>query len=220
MAELSVDGQLLRLIPIDGAQDPEGITHVTGTTFVIADEGTQRLNWVEIGAGTTALALAGTPHLTLDFGNFANMGFEGVTWDERTGRLLVAQEMWPIRVLIIEGLAEALSGQGFAVRVQEWAPRAGGGHFAADLSSLSVHDATGNLLLLSHLTSALLEFAPDGSVVSLLPLWAGHAGLAQTVPQAEGLATAPSGEIFLVSEPNLFYRLARETPPVWAKAQP
>ncbi|WP_395540852.1 SdiA-regulated domain-containing protein [Neotabrizicola sp. sgz301269] len=219
LAEIATDGRLLRLIPLEGARDLEGITHVEGNRFVVSDEGDQRLAFVEITPQTTRLSLAGLPHLTLDFGTFANMGFEGVSWDQRRGELLVAQEMWPVRVLVIAGFAQTMAGPGLDVTVHDWVPQAQGGHFTADLSSLSAHDATGNLVLLSDLTSALVEYARDGRPVSALPLWAGWAGLAADVPQAEGLAIGPEGDLYLVSEPNLFYRFTRNPRAPWAEEE-
>lgn len=219
LAEISPEGRLLRLIPLEGAEDPEGITHVAGKRFVVSDEGDQRLAFVEITPETTRLSLQGVPQLTLDFGSFANMGFEGVSWDQTRGELLVAQEMWPVRVLVIAGLARSLAAPGLDLTVTEWVPQERTGHFAADLSSLSAHDATGNLVLLSDLTSALVEYARDGRPVSALPLWAGWAGLAADVPQAEGLAIGPEGDLYLVSEPNLFYRFGRSPPAPWAEGE-
>lgn len=217
LAEISTEGRLIRLIPLDGAKDPEGITHVAGQTFVVADEGDQRLAWVQIGPETRRLSLQGAPQLTFGFGSFANMGFEGVSWDQTRDQLLVAQEMWPIRVLVIEGLTQTMAGPGLNLTAREWRPNERTGHFAADLSSLSAHDATGNLVLLSDLTSALVEYAPDGAMVSALPLWAGWAGLTEDVPQAEGLAIDPGGDLYLVSEPNLFYRFTRSPRAGWAE---
>ncbi|MCL4066360.1 SdiA-regulated domain-containing protein [Pseudomonas sp. GX19020] len=217
IAELSKDGALLRLIPLIGAVDPEGISHVEGTVFVISDEARQSLNWVVIGPEASEINLAGSPELVLNYGTYHNMGFEGVSWDSARDELFIAQEMLPIRVLRVRGLTEAIAGEGFSISVTEWAPGDRFGHFTTDLSSLSAHDATGNLLLLSDMTGALAEYAPDGSPVSVMPLWSGWHGLRDDVPQAEGLAVDARGDIYIVSEPNLFYRFSRDPAPVWAE---
>ncbi|WVM91121.1 SdiA-regulated domain-containing protein [Halopseudomonas pachastrellae] len=57
-----------------------------------------------------------------------------------------------------------------------------------DLSSLSLHDETGHLLLLSDESNMLVEYDEDSHPRSLLGLWRGMHGLEHTVPQAEGLA--------------------------------
>lgn len=219
VAELSTDGRLLRQFPLTGADDPEGITHMEGDRFIISDEGLHRLSWVTITPETTALDITDAPHLTLELDVQDNMGFEGISWDANTHRLILVQEMWPVRVLTVTGLDTALAGGAFALGVKEWTPAAGHAFLAADLSSVTLHEATGNLLLLTHLNAALFEYAPEGEIVSFLPLWAGHAGLQDGVPQAEGVAVGSAGEIYLISEPNLFYRLDRQTPATWAVAR-
>lgn len=216
VAELTVTGDLVRVMPLAGAEDPEGITHVAGRTFIISDEGRQRLDWVEIGPQDTMVDVSETPHLTLDLGAYDNMGFEGVSWDSAGERLVLVQEMWPARVLFIGGLAGMVAGGPLAMEVREWSPSAGRAFMAGDLSSVTLHEATGNLILLSDLSGAMVEYAPSGEVVSVLPLWRGFAGLAAGLPQAEGVAVGPEGEIWIVSEPNLFYRFDRGRPAPWA----
>lgn len=206
LAELSWDGQLLRRIPLTGASDVEGITHVEGDRFILVDEGRHRLSWVTITPQTAEIDLGTAPFLTLDLGAFENMGFEGISWDQRRKELVIVQEMWPVRVLVIGGLDQAVLGQGLGVTVREWHPESWAGHFLADLSSVTVHDSTGNMLLLSDMSSILAEYAPDGRPLGLMTLWSGWHGLTRSVPQAEGVAIGPQGEIFVVSEPNLFYR--------------
>lgn len=216
VAELSPDGRLIRRFPLSGAQDTEGITHVSGDRFIIADEGRHRLSWVTITPETTEIDLAPAPHLTLDLAAQDNMGFEGISWDSSGHRLILVQEMWPVRVLTVTGLEAAMSGGPLALGIHDWAPSAGHAFLAADLSSVTLHEATGNLVLLSHMNAALLEYAPEGEIVSVLPLWRGWAGLAEGIPQAEGVAVGAAGEIYIVSEPNLFYRLDRQSPAPWA----
>ena len=206
LAELSQHGRLLRRIPLTGASDLEGITHVEGDRFILVDEGRHRLSWVTITPQTTQLDLDAAPVLTLDLGAFENLGFEGISWDQRHKELVIVQEMLPIRVLVVAGLDEAARGPGQGVTIREWQPDNWAGHFVADLSSVTVDDPTGNMLLLSHMSSVLVEYAPDGTPLGLLSLWAGSHGLTRSVPQAEGVAIGPERQIFIVSEPNLFYR--------------
>lgn len=206
LAELSRDGRLLRRIPLTGASDVEGITHVEGDRFILIDEGRHRLSWVTITPETARIDTDTAPFLTLDLGSFRNMGFEGVSWDQHRKELVIVQEMWPVRVLVIGGLDRAVRGQGLAITVREWQPDSWAGHFVTDLSSVTVHDATGNMILLSDTSSVLAEYAPDGALLSLLTLWSGWHGLSRSVPQAEGVAIGPDGVVFIVSEPNLFYR--------------
>ncbi|GAB1364760.1 YjiK family protein [Rhodobacter sp.] len=212
VAEISPDGRLLRRVPLTGAQDPEGITHMEGDRFIISDEGLNRLSRVTITPRTTALDITDAPHLTLDLDVQDNMGFEGISWDAATRRLILVQEMWPVRVLTVTGLDAALAGGPLALGVQEWTPAAGHAFLAADLSSVTLHETTGNLLLLSHLNAALFEYSTKGEIVSVLPLWSGWAALQDDIPQAEGVAIGNAAEVFLVSEPNLFYRLERQAP--------
>ncbi len=99
VAELSTQGELLRLMPLRGLQDPEGITHVEGDLFVIADEAHSRLHWVRIGPRDTAVDASATASLRLDLDPIRNLGFEGVSWDGARSQLLVASEKWPCRAL-------------------------------------------------------------------------------------------------------------------------
>jgi uncharacterized protein YjiK len=209
LAELSTDGRLLRRIALRGARDVEGITHVEGDRFIIVDEGKSRLNWITITPETQAIDLLGTPFVVLDLVTLSNLGFEGISWDQRRQELVVVQEMLPVRVLVVSGLEQAVQGQGLGIALREWQPEGWAGHGLSDLSSVTVHDPTGNMILLSQMSSLLIEYDAEGAPLSLLSLWAGRHGLRSGVPQAEGVAIGPAGEVFIVSEPNLFYAFER-----------
>lgn len=207
VAEIGLDGDLLRTIPIAGLADPEGITHLAGEVFLISDEGDQSIHRVAIGPWTRRLAAGGPALLALGFGFQPNMGFEGASWDTAGARLFLAQEMLPNRILTVTGLAPA--GEGGPLAVREW-PLPWLHRLAlVDISSLTLHEASGHLLVLSHQSGMVLEYDAEGRLAGSLPLRAGRHGLRQSVAQPEGIAIGPGGEVFVVSEPNLFHRFTR-----------
>ncbi|MBP8902243.1 MAG: SdiA-regulated domain-containing protein [Thiobacillaceae bacterium] len=215
VAEISRDGRLIRHIPVRGLDDPEGITHVRDDLFVLADERQQQLVLARIGTETRALDVQGAPRLGLKVDLSGNLGFEGVSWDHRRQRLLVAKEKSPLRIFEITGLPEALAGAGFNLQIQEWKETRSPGLFMRDLSSLTLHEPTGHMLLLSDESKVVVEYDAQGEPVSLMPLWGGWQGLKQSVPQAEGIAMDEAGAIYILSEPNLFLRYERTTPARW-----
>lgn len=207
IAELSTEGRLLRLIELGGVNDPEGLTHVEGDRFIVSNERDESLHWITIAPDSTRVTVEGEDRLSLKLGGVENLGFEGLSWDYKRKQLYITQEMLPARVLLVKGLAPEAAGM--HLDISEWKPRGIAGSFMLDLSSVSLHEETGNLTLLSHMSRILVEYAPDGTVLSYLPLWRGMNGLSASIAQAEGVAVGPDGDLFIVAEPNLFYRFGK-----------
>jgi len=206
VAELTTDGRLVRLIPISGAKDPEGITHVEDDLFIIADEREGNLHWVRITPDTKTVVIPQGPRLGLGFDMIRNLGLEGVSWDHVGHRLFVVNEKWPLRILMVSGLKQLIEDGEFDLHIREWKSSPAASLFMADLSSLTLHERTGTLLMLSHESAMVVEYGPDGGPISMMPLWRGFHGLSETVPQAEGLAVGEDGTLYVMSEPNLLYR--------------
>ncbi|MEH6491430.1 SdiA-regulated domain-containing protein [Halopseudomonas sp.] len=206
LVELSMEGKLLRRVRVNGVQDMEGLTHVSGNRYVVAEERSQRLLVIDVPEDALELDTGSAPSLTIGLDINGNKGFEGLSWDDRTRRLLVVKERDPLRVLAVTGFVDAAPGAPLAVHIRELKSPTSPRLFMHDLSSLSMHDETGHLLLLSDESHMVVEYDKAGVPLSLLGLWRGMAGLQRTIPQAEGLAMDEQNRLYLVSEPNLFYR--------------
>jgi len=210
IAELTLDGELLRLIPVAGVDDLEGIAHVKDDLFILTDERSHQLYLVNVPAAATSVDVVGAPQLGLGIELHGNLGFEGVSWDAVGQRLFIAKEKSPMRVFDVYGLTEWLDGSAFNLQIREWRPKQASAMVMRDLSSVNLHEQTGHLLLLSDESKLVVEYAADGTLVSMLPLWRGWHGLKASVPQAEGLTVGPDGAVYILSEPNLFYRFERD----------
>lgn len=206
IAELSTEGELLRLIPLRGVKDPEDIAHVGGELFAIVDERDQQLVLAWLSPAAAELDLRSAPRLGIGIDLNGNKGFEGLAWDPKGGRLLVVKERDPLRVIEVTGLLEALEGGPFNIQISEWEQGRFTGPFLRDLSAIAFHEPSGHLVLLSDESRMLVEYAPARTPVSMLALREGQQGLKDDVPQAEGVAIGPDGALYLLSEPNLFYR--------------
>ena len=204
--ELTLDGRLLRTLPVKGVDDLEGITHVRGDAFFLADEQTQRLIHVNIGGDQTEIDTRRQPGIRLAFDLDDNLGFEGVSWDHRHDRLFVVKEKSPLRLFEVSGLTDLLDGKQLNLEISEWLPRGSSRWLLRDLSSLTYREESENMLLLSDESHLIVELDPQRRPAGLLVLRRGWHGLQADVPQAEGIAVGPGGQLFVVSEPNLLYR--------------
>ncbi|MBM7062440.1 SdiA-regulated domain-containing protein [Pseudomonas sp. UL073] len=202
--ELSLDGRVLRRIPLQGFGDPEAIEYISPGVYVITDEREQRLIKVRLGEGEAPLSSEAAQQLSLGIGLNGNKGFEGLAYDAVGKRLFVAKERDPVRIYEVRGFPHTNPDLPFAVHVVD-DPARDAGLFVRDLSSLDYDAHTGHLLALSDESRLVLELNADGRPISSLSLLRGQHGLKRSVPQAEGIASDDDGNLYLISEPNLFY---------------
>lgn len=212
LIELSLDGELLRRIDLHGFGDAEAVEYISKGLYVIADERRQRLIKVQVDDDTRELHADVKQQLTLSLGSNGNKGFEGLAYDVAGQRLFVAKERDPMRIFEIHGFPHRDPDQPFAVHVLGDQQR-DAGLFVRDLSSLQFDERSGHLLALSDESRLVLELNTEGKPISSLSLLAGRSGLSRGVPQAEGIAMDRQGVLYLVSEPNLFYRFSKPAQP-------
>ena len=204
LIELSLDGRILRRVPLTGFGDPEAVEYVGPNSYVITDERQQRLIRVRLEDDTMFLDAGDAEQLSLGIGLNGNKGFEGLAYDSAGKRLFVAKERDPMLIYEVHGFPHDNPEKPYAVHVVQDRKR-DSRLFVRDLSSLQFDERSGHLLALSDESRLVLELDVEGRPLSTLSLRKGSQGLQATVPQAEGIAMDEAGTIYLVSEPNLFY---------------
>ncbi|MFP3444626.1 SdiA-regulated domain-containing protein [Pseudomonas sp. SIMBA_067] len=204
LIELSLEGRMLRRIPLTGFGDPEAVEYVGPNSYVITDERQQRLIRVRLEDDTMFLDAGDAEQLSLGIGLNGNKGFEGLAYDSAGKRLFVAKERDPMLIYEVHGFPHDNPAKPYAVHVVQDRKR-DSRLFVRDLSSLQFDERSGHLLALSDESRLVLELDVEGRPLSTLSLRKGFQGLRATVPQAEGIAMDEAGTIYLVSEPNLFY---------------
>lgn len=207
IVELSLTGNVLRTIDVTGVNDMEGITYIDGNRFVIADEHDSRLILADIDPKALTLNVAGLPTIRLGINETSNKNFEGVSWDDRKKTLIVVKERDPKYVVSVKGLVNASNHDGALNleiesqhkydRMLAWAMR--------DLSAVKYLGQSGHTLLLSEESKLVKEFDEHAKPLGAMVLWAGFHGLTRNIPQAEGITVDDNNNIYIISEPNLFY---------------
>ncbi|MBU3071398.1 SdiA-regulated domain-containing protein [Aestuariicella sp. G3-2] len=215
VVEMDKQGQELRKIPLEGFDDTEGMVFLGNGRYAIIEEDHRSVVIVGIDAETTTLNRANGRSVSFPLTQKNNKGFEGVAYNAADQSLYVVNERQPREIYRIAGAVDpdALS---FSITTP-WSMEDNSlGN--SDLSGLHFDQGTGHLLVLSDESKALTETTTDGRKVSRLSLSDSGAGFGESVPQAEGVTMDDDGMLYILSEPNLLYRLAPPQAPVAAKS--
>jgi len=208
---LDRNGGVLGEYPLENLSDPEGIAWLGGSRVAVVDERHGRIVVLTLPPAPGPIDADLAPSLQLNLGDQRNDGLEGLGYDRRHDRLYAVKEHSPPRLYRITGLGRATRPGGagrLSLQVEDLSPWLAPAAFATDLASVEFDPASGHILLLSEESNMILEIdAEDGSPLSLRAL--GSAPGDATVVQPEGLAIDERGTIYVVSEPNLFYRLRK-----------
>ncbi len=204
LVELSLQGEILRRIELKGFANPEGVEVMDNGLMGIVDERRRQLTTFTLKDDDLTLDAAGLAGFDLGFADAGNKGFEGLAYDAQGQRLLVAKERDPVRIFEVLGFPHIDESKPLALQVNT-DPKRDARLFVRDLSSLDFDSATGHLLALSDESRLVIELNAAGEPVSTLSLLRGQHGLQHGVPKAEGIASDQAGNLYLISEPNLFY---------------
>ncbi|EBO2853922.1 hypothetical protein C9W54_19375, partial [Salmonella enterica subsp. enterica serovar Enteritidis] len=182
--------------------DFEAIEYLGGNRYALSRERERTLTTHCIDSSTTVLPPA-TYSLTLDVNRHSdNAGFEGLAQGRGEHALMVAQEKKPLRLYVTDQSPDALSVSDSLTH------RASLPWFLKDISGLHYDRNNGLLYVLSHESDVVVVSDLDGGR-KVMSLRRGHYGLRRDIPQAEGIASDDRDTLWIVSEPNLFYRFTR-----------
>ncbi|MFW9268870.1 SdiA-regulated domain-containing protein [Pseudomonas sp. NR3] len=202
LAELTLQGDVLRKMPLVGWSNPEGVTYMENGLLAITDERNHTLSIVQVDANTQTLNSKDFPQYDLGASQNQNKGFEAIVWDPRNQQLVLGEERPPALFTWKSDGSQLLKGDKQIHVSDELDLR--------NLSALAIDPRTGHMLLLSADSHLLLELDAEGEQVSFMTLLGGFNGLKDTVPRAEGVTVDEAGNLYMVSEPNLFYRFEKQ----------
>ncbi len=204
LIELSLDGQLLRSIPVVGASNLEGVAVMEDGYLAVTDERQNNLTIFKLDASTKELrSEQAVQQVDLGHAEEPNKGFEGLAWDKRGQRLLLGKEKYPVMLFSLASDGHQVTG-----KLQELADMGG---IMTDLAGLTVDPRSDQILALSQESHLLLSLNAQYQPQSFIALLRGLNGLDHYIPQAEGVALDAAGNLYMVSERNLFYQF-RQAP--------
>ncbi|WP_432217996.1 SdiA-regulated domain-containing protein [Pseudomonas kribbensis] len=202
LVELTLQGDVLRKMPLVGWINPEGVTVMGNGLLAIVDEREHMLSIVKVDADTRELKRDDFPKYDLGPSKNQNKAFEAITWDARNQRLLLGEERPPALFTWKSDGSQTLTGDKQKLPNDDLDIR--------NLSALAIDPRTGHTLVLSADSHLLLELDEKGEQVSFMTLLGGFNGLKNTIPRAEGVTMDEQGTLYMVSEPNLFYRFEKQ----------
>ncbi|ANF25345.1 SdiA-regulated domain-containing protein [Stutzerimonas stutzeri] len=203
LVEFSPGGVVLRRITLTGFSDPEAVEALDDGRLAIVDERRRLIAVFRLAPGVESLDLDDLATYDLGFDGAGNKGFEGLAWNPRTKRMLLAKERDP------QGLFELpFPGEDGAAGILEAWPEQP--LLVRDISSVTIDPRTGHTVMLSDESRLLVELDQRGRPLSFIRLLGGLNGLVEGIDQAEGVAMDGHGDIYVVAEPNLLYVFRRK----------
>lgn len=207
--ELSLSGEVLRMIILQGFEDTEGVAHIEGNRFAVLEERRSEINFIDINPETLVVKKSDSDRFALNIftSSEKNLRLEGISIDHSTGDIYLVKEKSPRALYKVSGLLDGKNN----VQVSTPWNLEDDNNGSSDLSGLFFAPEQQRLLVLSDESSKLTEFSLDGKPISEIRLSSFWQAQHKNIPQAEGVAVSADGTLYIVSEPNLLYRFVNTT---------
>lgn len=199
---LDRDGTVQRRITLHGFVDTEGVAVLGGDRVAVTEEAANRIAIFRLPPpGTDRVEHTDAHVLQLDLFKHGNSGFEGLAYDARSNCLWLVKEKAPRGLYTVCGPGTRT----LAITDRSgWLARIDAG---TDLSGIAVDPASGHILLLSDEAKRITVIDRRGRPLSHRTL-GGHGE--PVPPQPEGIVLDGRGHLYVVSEPDRFYRFGRD----------
>lgn len=206
---LSKTGEVTGRYPLEGFGDIEGLAYMGDGRVVVVDERTQQLSFFKLPATPQAIHFADAQYLSLGINLNGNKGFEGITYDAANDRLFIVKERSPRQLYEISGVGASF-GQRMQIKIRDLTSWIDDKVFATDLSDIYFDPKTNHLVILSDESKLLVEMTDKGEIVSFRTFVGWLSDLKKSAPQPEGVTLDKNGNLYVVSEPNLFYAFRKK----------
>lgn len=205
--ELSLEGDVQRIILLQGFSDTEAITHIRNNMFAISQENKHSIAIIDIDGSTRSIDSNSATHIPLSGINYRDprKGPEAIAWSEQLG-LLVGNEQKPTlisQILLDEDWQFFQLNPTFLEKLP-----------LKDIAGLTFDPVTKHplrLMVLSDESRRILEIDTEGKIYSQLKLTEGFFDRHYLVEQPEGLAMDENQNLYIIGEPNHFLRLQKPT---------
>ncbi|WP_123378027.1 SdiA-regulated domain-containing protein [Aliarcobacter butzleri] len=202
--ELDKNGNVLRKISLKGFKDTEDITYIKNNKFAILDEELNGLFIVDINDDTKFISIDDSiKKFIFDIKRFENFGLEGISYDKTEDKFYMVNERNPKKIVSVKGI---IGNNQLEVNIKDELLE--NNFYLADLSAIYFDDIDRRLYVLSDESALLGQIDDKKDFRKYLDLMDNE--ISSKMKNSEGITRDKEGNIYIVSEPNLFFSIKKE----------
>ncbi len=206
--ELTLEGDVLRKIKLKNFKDTEGIVHIKENLYAVIEERKSKVSLVKIDKDTKVIDkndILNSFKFEINIHN--NLGYEGIAYNKQKDTLFIVNEKFPMKLIkvydFVDNTINNISHNNLDLHFDNHFITEH--YFVDDYAGLHFEENLNHLLFLSEESKLIAEVTLDGKQISFVKLEKGFLGLKNDIPQAEGITMDKDKNLYIVSEPNLFY---------------